>query len=315
MLKKVNRKTLLMMIENDLDYSLVDVGGIKDFSGIFNKKTVKYDISRWDTSLAENMDQMFKGATCLFPLGNWNVSNVKTMNQMFSGSNYNLPLNNWNVSNVESMISLFFKSNYNSPLNNWCVSKVKNMSAMFFFSVYNHPLEEWDVSSVLEMKHMFSNSRYNHPLDNWDISKVKFFDYMFFKSSYNKSLAQWQVRNARKKIKKMFYESDLMEIPFNLKLFEIIEARYFILTSHSQLEEVKKKTMSSLVVDNQLLELNFQESETLTGLSFNYEEEINLMQIRVILEEETEAKVFYFLNQENHFLNVSKEDAFLIKSL
>ena len=98
------------------------------------------DISKWNTSKVINMKNMFVGCNSLisFPdISKWNTSNVQNMNGLFAGckSLILLPdISKWNTSNVQNMNGLFLGCKSLISLPNffrWNTSKVKNMDFMF----------------------------------------------------------------------------------------------------------------------------------------------------------------------------------------
>ena len=64
----------------------------------------------------------------------WNTSLINDMSELFKfKKDFNDNINNWNVANVTNMYCMFnYCYNFNQPLNNWDVSNVKYMERMFF---------------------------------------------------------------------------------------------------------------------------------------------------------------------------------------
>ena len=57
---KVTEKQLREMVENDVDYSNVDVSGATNMSRLFaDRGEVKFDITKWDVSNVRDMSYMF----------------------------------------------------------------------------------------------------------------------------------------------------------------------------------------------------------------------------------------------------------------
>ena len=87
----------------------------------------KEDLSKWDVSSVENMQEMcygnkhFNNGTLMY----WDVSNVTNMNQSFAKSGFIIDISSWNVSNVVDMYGIFQDSNFNIDISGWDVSKVK----------------------------------------------------------------------------------------------------------------------------------------------------------------------------------------------
>ena len=72
------------------------------------------DLSNWDVSKVENMQEMFEGCENFTGKGleNWDVSNVLNMEYMFRiCKKLNCDLSNWNVSNVKNMYNMFYGCN------------------------------------------------------------------------------------------------------------------------------------------------------------------------------------------------------------
>jgi len=123
-------------------------------------------------------------------LSRWDTSNVEDMQEMFYNSDFNSPLY-FDTSKVKNMVGMFFHSNYNHPLE-FNTSNVTNMSNMFAYSKYNYPLH-FDTSKVLRMEEMFWGSKYNNPL-HFDTSNVIDMDYMFESSSFNQDISDWVIQ-------------------------------------------------------------------------------------------------------------------------
>ncbi|WP_434338394.1 BspA family leucine-rich repeat surface protein [Mycoplasma capricolum] len=164
------------------------------------------DISMWDTSNLETIDQMFVGAKKFNQdISKWNVSNVRIMDSAFSETEeFNQDLSDWDVSNVVSMLQMFSKSKFNNnekPLTwNEKTKNVKNMSTMFAKNpVFNQDISKWDVSNVTNMKQMFLEAKsFNQDLDNWDVSKVEDMWHMFGGASeFNGNIKNWKTQNVK----------------------------------------------------------------------------------------------------------------------
>ncbi len=328
-MRKVTRKELMEMIENDEDYSLIDVSEITDFRFVFYEKTVKFDISKWNTKSAENMGYMFNGAVCTFPLNDWDVSNVENMKCMFDNSKYNNPLNNWDVSNVEDMSGMFCESIYNHPLNDWDVSSVKNMKRMFHKSKYNHPLNDWDVSNVNDMFFMFYGSKYNYPLRNWNVSNVQRMNSMFEESCYNHPLNNWDVSNVKEMfqlfkfsnyrhpldnwkiqkdgwaIQEVFDEAHLVSYPQEIDFKELYHAASFFLRSEHKEDFVLNEVENHLVNRN-LLELNFLETDRFVSYKLDCDSDPHLIKMKGY------GNNFYFIKQKDYYFKITNNQADLI---
>ena len=102
-----------------------------------------FDISNWDVSNVENMDNVFTDSAFDGDISKWDVSNVKTMQSMFGRSKFtgkNGSISNWDVSSVRNMRFMFYKSNFNGDINNWNVKDVYDMQYMFYeCPLYDNP--------------------------------------------------------------------------------------------------------------------------------------------------------------------------------
>ena len=108
--------------DNPINFNDIDVSEITSFCdddkeilflGIFQHTEFEYiDVSEWNVSNVENMQDMFYNCQLLkeIDLSNWDVSNVTNMSTMFVDCR-NLKsvgdLSNWDVSNVEYMNHMF----------------------------------------------------------------------------------------------------------------------------------------------------------------------------------------------------------------
>ena len=88
---------------------------------LFNDSNVTY----WDTSNVQRMDQMFGSSNFNQNIGNWNVSNVQYFDEMFTYSSFNQDIGNWNVSNARYMTRMFYNNTvFNQNLTGWCVQHI-----------------------------------------------------------------------------------------------------------------------------------------------------------------------------------------------
>ena len=140
----------------------IDVSGITDMGGLFERSKFNGDISLW------------------------NVGNVKDMTCMFSNSDFNGDISLWNVSNVSGMHSMFTAaSEFNYDISKWDVSNVKYMGNMFAgASKFNQDISKWNVSSVIDISCMFLGARsFNQNLSSWKLSNDVTVNQFVFRSS------------------------------------------------------------------------------------------------------------------------------------
>ncbi|WP_243728299.1 BspA family leucine-rich repeat surface protein [Mycoplasma capricolum] len=174
-------------------------------SMFWDAKEFNQDISMWDTSNLETIDQMFVGAKKFNQdISKWDVSNVRIMDYALSETeDFNQDLSNWNVGNVTSMKQMFSKSKFNNgqrPLTwNEKTKNVKTMYTMFAKNpVFNQDISKWDVSNVTDMTQMFLEAKeFNQDLSNWNVGNVKKMRFMFGSAekfdNKGKSLNSWNV--------------------------------------------------------------------------------------------------------------------------
>ncbi len=154
---KVTRDELINMINNNEDYSQVDVSLITNMRSLFRYKGVNHDITRWDVSSVTDMDGMFSGAEFFNQsIGDWDVSNVTNMRFMFRAAYlFNQPIGDWDVSSVTDMSYMF---------DGWSASPRPNSGMKF-----NQPIADWDVSNVK----YFRNFNGGNSLEDANLPKFK----------------------------------------------------------------------------------------------------------------------------------------------
>ncbi len=177
----VNIQELFDKGEINLNY--IDTSNIKDMSDLFveisKARKVNFDVSGWDVSNVEKMDNMFN---CCFK--------------------FNCDLSKWDVSKVKNMHSMFYACMEfeGKGIENWDVSNVENMSYMFYHcKKFNGDLSNFDTSNVINMTYMFTNceSFEGKGLENWDVSNVKRMKCTFYccKKFKGNGLENWKLRS------------------------------------------------------------------------------------------------------------------------
>ena len=181
------RQLIFETIEKDgpnCDLNFIDVSQVTDMYCVFSGPNSVFngDISGWDVSNVESMNNMFHGSRFNGDISGWNVSNVKNMFAMFQCSAFNGDISNWNVSRVETMACMFQDSQFNGDISRWDVSSVVDMGDMFAYSLFNGDISNWNVSSVMTLVEMFSFSCFTGDIGGWNLSKeISVFD-MFYGS-------------------------------------------------------------------------------------------------------------------------------------
>ncbi len=183
------------------NFNCIDTSEITDMSHLFYNESFKhinFDVSDWDVSKVEKMDNMFNGCE-LFDcdLSKWDVSNVLSMISMFFNcKNFTgKGLENWNVSKVETSSFMFCScENFDCDLSSWNVSNIRRMSSMFSYckKFNGKSIENWDVSNVISARNMFCKcENLDCDLSNWNISKIKDMGKMFYGCKSLKNKPSW----------------------------------------------------------------------------------------------------------------------------
>lgn len=117
--KPKNKSELMKIIKdtikkegNNCDLNFIDTSLIDDMSELFRDSKFNGDISKWNTSKVENMKGMFLNSKFNGDISKWNTSKVENMSFMFSGSVFDGDISKWNTSKVKDMHEMF----YDSPL-------------------------------------------------------------------------------------------------------------------------------------------------------------------------------------------------------
>ena len=144
--------------QNLFNLNWLDVSGVTDMNNLFavvREKTLNVNISRWDTSNVENMDNMFNGKHFNNNISRWDVSSVRTMECMFYLSTFTGDISGWDIRSLRSCQYMFANSNFNRDISAWDVSHIYNMDRMFYGSKMIRNLSNWDVTNVQYKYEMF----------------------------------------------------------------------------------------------------------------------------------------------------------------
>ena len=127
-------------------------------------------IEEWDTSLVTDMSALFVnlGQGPLFfqnhdfneDISKWDVSNVNTMQDMFHGAvEFNADISEWDVSKVDNAIDMFAgATDFNADISEWNMSP--NQIQMMFHeaSAFDQDISKWDFSKVFSTTNMFNKA-------------------------------------------------------------------------------------------------------------------------------------------------------------
>ena len=173
------------------DISKWDVSNVEIMDEMFADSEFNSDISNWDVSNVTEMNGMFQGSNFNGDISKWDVSHVIGMEKMFKNSYFNNDISNWNISNVEVTSYMFSGSKFNGDISKWNTHKIVNMQGMFQDSIFNGDISNWDLSTCLDTAYMFETSEFNGDISKWDMSSVESVSHMFFRSKFNQDISSW----------------------------------------------------------------------------------------------------------------------------
>lgn len=189
-----------------------DLTSVTSLAGMFyGASSFNSDISSWNVSNIENMDQMFNETEFNQNINSWNVSNVESMNAMFAKSSFNQPLDNWSVNSVTNMALLFADTPFNQDISNWIVSNLEVAKGMFLnASDFDQDISSWDVANVTDMAEMFAGAAsFDQDISGWITTNVKSMSGMFRgATSFNQNISSWDVSNVED-MSFMFQDAEL----------------------------------------------------------------------------------------------------------
>ena len=103
---------------NDCDLNHIDVSKLDDLSCLFQGSEFDGDISGWDVSNVEYMEQTFLESKFTGKNGDiskWDVRNVRNFRQMFDSSDIAIDLSNWEVRKGANMEFMFDNTSVKRP--------------------------------------------------------------------------------------------------------------------------------------------------------------------------------------------------------
>ena len=175
-----------------LNISNLNTKNVKSMNGMFSNLEgsgfKNLDLSKWDTSSLTDIRRMFtlNYVTEKINVSNWNTSKIETMQDAFAGAHKLKEIKgieNWNTENVKTIYGMFsFSENLKSlNLSNWSTSNIENMNDVFFDSeglTYLN-IENWDTSKVESLDNIFSNTSLTHLKIGNKFAKTKLIDNLF----------------------------------------------------------------------------------------------------------------------------------------
>ena len=174
-----------------------DVSSSTNFSSMFYQALLfNRNIGDWEinyttlpTAVNVSMFRMFLGADAFNQdISKWNVSRVNNMEQMFSGTDI---FNNGDNTNINSGTG-------RTGINGWDVSNVSNYRYMFNGAkAFNRDIDNWNTTIATNMERMFNGAiAFNQNLASWEVPNVSNFSLFLSNSglstnTYDQFLMAW----------------------------------------------------------------------------------------------------------------------------
>ena len=204
-----------LSLDSIKDFSNINTSKITRLSHLFSfcKITSIPDISKWDTSNVELMDNMFLHCLDLKTLpdiSSWNTSKVKSINNLFNDFKkleYIPDISKWNTNNLENMEDLFngCRSIKSLPdISKWKTTKIKSLQNVFSDCIHleNLPdISKWDTSNITDMSGLFYDCaalEFLPDISKWDTSKVTNMNKMFYSCTslaFLPDISKWNTSN------------------------------------------------------------------------------------------------------------------------
>ena len=134
----------------------------KELKEIINERISKEgkhcNLNDIDTSLIEDMSDLFLYSSFTGDISRWNVSNVTDMHEMFAYSKFNGDISEWDVRKVKNMTGMFYCTpSFNCDISTWNIKNVNSMWSMFDRSNFNQNISNWEIDTNCDIRDMFRN--------------------------------------------------------------------------------------------------------------------------------------------------------------
>ena len=103
-------KQLIEERGHDADLNDIDISKMKTLSNLFSSGPEKFfngDISKWNVSNVEDMEELFENCKFNGDISEWDVSNVTDMQEMFNNAKFNGDISKWKVNKITNTAWMF----------------------------------------------------------------------------------------------------------------------------------------------------------------------------------------------------------------